>query len=182
MAPVLEQTCARTGRKFILLDLADETVAGNWSPFNGGSAADRRARFNNTMDLDDRGTDADHYKARLDRAADLQAAADAREGLTHARQEIGRLQAAGAATARRLVMIDGEIEALHQQLDDAGRIPPDASDPPWRIGPGAAGRVGLYDAEGHFIGEVQNPVDARLIVTFINRAARQVTIEAVAAD
>lgn len=60
---VLKQAAEAAGRKFIALDLSDPTSPGAWSPFSGGSAADRRARFFDIMELTDRGTDADHYKA-----------------------------------------------------------------------------------------------------------------------
>ncbi|MEA2756769.1 MAG: hypothetical protein QOJ54_3058, partial [Aliidongia sp.] len=63
MSDVLRQICAETGRKFISLDLYDQTTRGSWSPFVGGSPQDRRSRFYDVMDLADRGTDADHYKA-----------------------------------------------------------------------------------------------------------------------
>lgn len=60
---VLRQAANAAGRKFITLDLFDPDTSRTWSPFSGGSAADRRARFFDIMELTDRGTDADHYKA-----------------------------------------------------------------------------------------------------------------------
>jgi TraM recognition site of TraD and TraG len=60
---VLQQVCAETGRRFITVDLVDEQARGAWSPFVGGSPKDRRARFFDVMDLLDRGTDGDYYKA-----------------------------------------------------------------------------------------------------------------------
>jgi len=60
---VLRQAAEASGRRFIALDLSDPDSPGAWSPFQGGSAADRRARFFDIMELTDRGTDADHYKA-----------------------------------------------------------------------------------------------------------------------
>jgi hypothetical protein len=59
---VMRQAADRAGRRFIALDLVDPTSRGSWAPFVGGSAADRRARFFDIMELLDRGTDADHYK------------------------------------------------------------------------------------------------------------------------
>jgi hypothetical protein len=60
---VMRQAAERAGRRFIALDLVDPRSRGSWAPFVGGSAADRRARFFDVMDMEDRGTDADHYKA-----------------------------------------------------------------------------------------------------------------------
>ncbi|MFM2044925.1 MAG: hypothetical protein RLY86_3501 [Pseudomonadota bacterium] len=60
---MLRQACAETGRSFISLDLADPAAPGRYAPFAGGSPADRRARFYEVMDLLERGSDADHYKA-----------------------------------------------------------------------------------------------------------------------
>ncbi len=60
---VMRQAAERAGRRFIALDLVDARARGSWAPFVGGSAADRRARFFDVMDMEDRGTDADHYKA-----------------------------------------------------------------------------------------------------------------------
>ena len=121
-------------------------------------------------------------QARLDRATTLHAAADARQAQAAAREEIRLLTAAGTALATKAAAIGGEIELLQQQLDDAGRFPADASDPPWHIGPGAAGRTGIYDAAGRFVAETQQAADARLIVNIINRAARLVAIDAGAGD
>lgn len=63
MPQILRQICAETGRKFIALDLFDQTARGSWAPFAGGAPQDRRSRFYDIMDMGDRGTDADHYKA-----------------------------------------------------------------------------------------------------------------------
>jgi hypothetical protein len=63
MPHVLRQICAEVGRKFIVLDLVDPNAPGAWGPFIGGTPADRRSRFYDVMDMADRGTDADHYKA-----------------------------------------------------------------------------------------------------------------------
>jgi hypothetical protein len=63
LAPVLKQAAQAAGRRFIALDLSDPDSPGSWSPFSGGAAADRRSRFFDIMELTDRGTDADHYKA-----------------------------------------------------------------------------------------------------------------------
>lgn len=60
---VLKQAAEAAGRRFIILDLSDPDTPGSWSPFAGGAPADRRARFFDIMELTDRGTDADHYKA-----------------------------------------------------------------------------------------------------------------------
>lgn len=60
---VLKQAADAAGRRFIVLDLSDPDSPGAWSPFSGGPPADRRARFFDIMELTDRGTDADHYKA-----------------------------------------------------------------------------------------------------------------------
>jgi len=59
---VMALACKAAGRKMIVLDLEDETSPGQWSPFCGGATKDRRIRFNNIFELDNRGTDADHYK------------------------------------------------------------------------------------------------------------------------
>ncbi|HEV2651715.1 MAG TPA: type IV secretion system DNA-binding domain-containing protein [Rhizomicrobium sp.] len=70
MPHVLRQACEATidpatgrGRRFISLDLVDADAPGRYSPFDGGSPSDRRSRFFNIMEIEDRGTDADHYKA-----------------------------------------------------------------------------------------------------------------------
>ena len=60
---VLKQTCEKANRRFVMLNLDDENSSGSWSPFAGGSPRDRRTRFFTLMNLADRGTDADHYKA-----------------------------------------------------------------------------------------------------------------------
>jgi hypothetical protein len=60
---VLRQAAQAAGRRFISLDLADPASPGRYAPFAGGTMADRRARFYDVMDLVERGTDADHYKA-----------------------------------------------------------------------------------------------------------------------
>ncbi len=61
---VIEAACKRAGRRYIELNLADPDTVGRWAPFEGGTAANRRSRFNSIMELEERGTDADHYKAR----------------------------------------------------------------------------------------------------------------------
>ena len=63
MPQVLRQICGEAGRKFIFLDLFDQNARGSWAPFTGGTPQDRRSRFYDIMDMADRGTDADHYKA-----------------------------------------------------------------------------------------------------------------------
>jgi len=63
LPPVLKQAAESCGRRFIALDLSDPDSPGSWSPFLGGAAGDRRARFFDIMELTDRGSDADHYKA-----------------------------------------------------------------------------------------------------------------------
>jgi hypothetical protein len=63
MPHVLRQICDETGRRFIALDLVDQSSRGTWAPFVGGTPQDRRSRFYDIMDMGDRGTDADHYKA-----------------------------------------------------------------------------------------------------------------------
>jgi hypothetical protein len=60
---VVKQAADAAGRRFIVLDLSDPASPGAWSPFQGGSPADRRSRFFDILELTDRGTDADHYKA-----------------------------------------------------------------------------------------------------------------------
>lgn len=60
---VLAQVAEAAGRRYLALDLYDQASPGTWSPFAGGGALDRRSRFFGIMDLQERGTDADHYKA-----------------------------------------------------------------------------------------------------------------------
>ncbi|WP_282611022.1 type IV secretory system conjugative DNA transfer family protein [Pelagibius sp. Alg239-R121] len=60
---VMRQTCRKAGRRFIYLNLEDPNARGKWGPFLGSTPANRRSRFYSVMDLEERGTDADHYKA-----------------------------------------------------------------------------------------------------------------------
>jgi len=60
---IIEESALAAGKRFISLDLANETTPGAYSPFVGGTPLDRRARFFTIMEMDERGTDADHYKA-----------------------------------------------------------------------------------------------------------------------
>ena len=114
---------------------------------------------------------------RIERAGDLLAAGNARAELLHARQAVAAAQAEIASRAATLSYLVEEIEALRELMDEAGRLPPDASETPWHIGAGTAGRIGIYSKAGAFIGEIQSPIDARLIIGIINRAARAVVIE-----
>lgn len=59
---IMAAACERAGRRFVYLDLAGEDT--RWSPFEGGSPRDRRARICNAADLNNAGDGGDFYKSR----------------------------------------------------------------------------------------------------------------------
>lgn len=59
---MMRETCEETGRAFHYIDLNDDGI-GSWSPFVGGTAAEKIIRAKEALNLNERGSDADHYKA-----------------------------------------------------------------------------------------------------------------------
>ena len=59
---MMRQSCEETGRSFHYIDLNDDGI-GSWSPFAGGTAAEKIIRAKEALNLNERGSDADHYKA-----------------------------------------------------------------------------------------------------------------------
>lgn len=118
MPQILAQTCARAGRKLLVLDLTAEAGMA-WAPFRGGLARDSRSRFFSAMDLEDTGTNADYYKAvGRDALIDIWKGADRNiKTIDQALAALSRIEAGDQRhDIDRKTRIDQELKGLRSRL------------------------------------------------------------------